>query len=105
MARPLTAYRVPGMNYLIVSLERCECEGCNGDLEPGIVGMSDEVVAGGRVVAQCRTCLAGLDPLLSAAWHCVIGYGRIADHETWEKALAVYRVRGEKKWVLPVPRA
>lgn len=35
----------------------------------------------------------------------VRGYGRITDHETWGKALAVYRVRGGKEWVQPIPRA
>lgn len=67
------------MNYLIVSETRQTCEGCGGGVEPGIVGMTDEVAVNQRVVAQCRTCLAGLDQLLSAAWHSIHGFGRLAD--------------------------
>lgn len=35
----------------------------------------------------------------------VRGYGRVADRETWGKAIAVYSSQGEKQWVRPIPRA
>ncbi len=65
------------MNYLIVSEQRRECEGCGAVIRPGIVAMTDEVV-GDRHVPQCPECLKSLDVRLAAAWAMLRRYGSMA---------------------------
>ncbi len=66
------------MNYLIVSEERRECEGCAAVIRPGIVAMTDEVL-GDRFTPQCPECLKSLDLRLAAVWSMLRRYGSLAE--------------------------
>ncbi len=59
------------MNYLIVSEQRSECEGCGAVIRPGIVSL-----AGGSV--RCPECLKAPDARLAAAWAMIHAYGSLA---------------------------
>ncbi len=67
-------------NYLIVSEERKECEGCGAVIRPGIVAMTDEIHGEGYpVVAQCPPCLKSLDRRLAVAWASLSSFGKLGN--------------------------